>query len=135
MNGPTMRRRANGSTRPTSNPPRSRRRCSMTSSIMLGPSEKPLNRKHGKKPDTRPLPEARAWLDVDPQDLLSTALEPVQFTRLRETHFIGICRYRAVECGCDLARHGRAVDDKAEFGVEVRRARVEIEGPDEDAQA
>src|SRR3546814_7321 len=34
MKGPTMRRRATGSTRPTSNPPRSRRRCSMTSWII-----------------------------------------------------------------------------------------------------
>src|SRR3954469_23107527 len=33
-NGPTMRRFAKGSTRPTSKPPRSRRRASMTRSIM-----------------------------------------------------------------------------------------------------
>src|SRR5688500_10631836 len=38
-NGPTMRRLAKGSTRPTSNPPRSRRRWLMTISIMV----KPLN--------------------------------------------------------------------------------------------
>src|SRR5262245_7609734 len=35
MNGPTMRRLLQGSTRPTSNPPRSRRRASITISIML----------------------------------------------------------------------------------------------------
>src|SRR5512139_1230315 len=34
-NGPTMRRRGCGSRRPTSKPPRSRRRCSMTASIIL----------------------------------------------------------------------------------------------------
>src|SRR5687768_7936646 len=34
MNGPTIRCFANGSTRPTSKPPRSRRLCSMTRSII-----------------------------------------------------------------------------------------------------
>jgi len=36
MNGPTIRRFACGSTRATSKPPRSRRRASMTSSIIAG---------------------------------------------------------------------------------------------------
>ena len=36
MNGPTIRREWKGSTRPTSNPPRSLRRASITSSIMVG---------------------------------------------------------------------------------------------------
>src|SRR5215208_210582 len=44
MKGPTMRRSAKGSTRPTSNPPRSLRRCLITSSSMTATSEYQLVR-------------------------------------------------------------------------------------------
>ena len=65
--------------------------------------------------------------------LLAIQLSPGEISVLIENDFVGAVGNRVVKCRSDEGCERRAFNHKAEFGVEVYRARIEVERADEHA--
>src|SRR5690606_13206028 len=97
-------------------------------------SQQPLDRQEREKDNKSSLEQTGIRFVVEADLPAVPALDPVQLILL-QTHFVCVVRNAVFEGLVDAAGQGRAVDDEAQFRVQVGGARVEVEGANEDALA
>src|SRR5690606_25351406 len=97
------------------------------------PSQQPLDRQDRQQPNAQPLHRIRPGLPtMDPHSFI-TSFDPRHTAVFGQLEFVCLQGDAVLESVSHLPGKSPALDDDAELGIQIDRARVKIERADEDA--